>query len=313
MAQQHYDLRGKTVFVTGAARGIGAECARRCAQRGAHVALVGLEPEELERVARDCGPEAAWFEADVTDVEQLQAAVDGTLARFGGIDVCIANAGIAGGGPVRLIPTEAIERIVEINLLGSIRTIKACLPHVIERRGYVLQVASVAAAVHSPGMSGYASSKAGVEAFANCLRAEVKHLGVGVGVGYFSWIDTDLVRGADARRGYRTLRSKLRGPLATTHPVSAVGDAVLRGIETKARWVLVPRWVAILLYLRTVTQLVSEAQGVKNMPEAERIAQDELAEIGADEAAIPVGPGGRAAAEAARARSASRSASASPG
>jgi NAD(P)-dependent dehydrogenase (short-subunit alcohol dehydrogenase family) len=297
-----YSLRDKVVFVTGAARGIGAECARRCAAEGARVALVGLEPEELEKVAADCGPEAAWFEADVTDRDAVGAAVAGTVERFGGIDVCISNAGIAGGGPVRLVPEEAIERVVEINLMGSMRTLNACLPHVIERRGYMLQIASLAAVVHSPGMSGYSTSKAGIEAFADCLRSEVAHLGVGVGVGYFSWIDTDLVRGADDRRSYRELRSRLRGPLATTHPVSAVGDAVIAGIEGKSRWVIVPRWARVMLYLRQVVQLVSAAQAEKNMPEFERMAQDELAEIGAEAAGRPVGPGG-AAATAARERS----------
>ncbi|HEX8744961.1 MAG TPA: SDR family oxidoreductase [Thermoleophilaceae bacterium] len=301
MPEQRYDLSGKVVFVTGAARGIGAECARRTAAKGAKVALVGLEPEELERVAADCGPDAAWFEADVTDAESLQAAVDGAVERFGGIDVCISNAGIAGGGPIRLLPGEAVERIVEVNLLGSMKTIRACLPHVVERSGYVLQIASLAAAVHSPGMSGYSASKAGVEAYANCLRPEVKHLGVGVGVGYFSWIDTDLVRGADERRGYRMLRSRLRGPFATTHPVSAVGDAVLEGIERKARWVVVPKWASVLLWLRPLLYRISEAQGSSTMPEFERIAAEEIAEAG-DMAVRPVGPGGAAAAEAARRR-----------
>jgi NAD(P)-dependent dehydrogenase (short-subunit alcohol dehydrogenase family) len=301
VAQPRYDLRGKTVFITGAARGIGAECARRTAAKGANVALVGLEPEELEAVAADCGPAAAWFEADVTDRDSVQQAVDGTVERFGGIDVCISNAGIAGGGPVHLLPGEAIERIVEINLLGSMKVIRACLPHVLERGGYVLQIASVAAAVHAPGMSGYSASKAGVEAYANCLRPEVKHHGVGVGVGYFSWIDTDLVRGADDRRSYRMLRSKLRGPFAKTYPVSAVGDAVVEGIESRSRWVVVPKWAAALLWLRPIIHRLSEAQGSRTMEEFEPIAAAEIAELG-DRAGEPVGAGGAAASESARRR-----------
>jgi NAD(P)-dependent dehydrogenase (short-subunit alcohol dehydrogenase family) len=252
-------------------------------------------------VAADCGPEAAWFECDVTDREALQEAVDETVERFGGIDVCISNAGIAGGGPIRLLPGEAIERIVEVNLLGSMKTIRACLPHVVERSGYILQIASLAAAVHSPGMSGYSASKAGVEAYANCLRPEVKHLGVDVGVGYFSWIDTDLVRGADDRRGYRMLRSKLRGPLAKTHPVSAVGDAVVEGIEKRSRWVVVPRWASVLLWLRPLLYRLSEVQGRSTMPEFERVAAQDIAESG-EKAGEPVGAGGRAAAESARKR-----------
>jgi NAD(P)-dependent dehydrogenase (short-subunit alcohol dehydrogenase family) len=237
----------------------------------------------------------------VTDRDSLQEAVDGAVERFGGIDVCISNAGIAGGGPIRLLPGEAIERIVEVNLLGSMRAIRACLPHIVERRGYVLQIASIAAAVHSPGMAGYSASKAGVEAYANCLRAEVKHLGVGVGVGYFSWIDTDLVRGADDRKSYRELRSRLRGPLATTHPVSAVGDAVVEGIESKSRWVVVPKWAAALLWLRPILYRLTEAQGSRTMAEFEPLAAAEIAERG-EAAGDPVGPGGAAAVESSRRR-----------
>jgi NAD(P)-dependent dehydrogenase (short-subunit alcohol dehydrogenase family) len=301
VASEPYSLRHRVVFITGAARGIGAECARKCAAKGAKVALVGLEPEELERVAQELGPDAAWFEADVTDSESVEAAVEGTIERFGGIAFCIPNAGIAGVGPVRLLPGQAVERIVEVNLLGSMKTIRACLPHIVERKGYVLQIASLAAVAHSPGMSGYAASKAGVEAYANCLRAEVKHLGVGVGVGYFSWIDTDLVRGADDRKSYREMRSRLRGPMATTHPVSAVGEAVVEGIESKARWVVVPKWAAILLWLRPLLYRLTEAQGSRTMAEFEPFAAEDIAALG-DRAGEPVGAGGAAAVDAARRR-----------
>ena len=133
-----WTTHGKTVFITGAARGLGAETARRVAARGANVALVGLEPEELERVAAQCGANAAWFECDVTDTEALERAVEGTVDRFGGIDVVMANAGIAPVGMMRSTDPEAFERTIEINLLGVWRTVRACLPHVIERRGYVL-------------------------------------------------------------------------------------------------------------------------------------------------------------------------------
>src|ERR671933_512224 len=95
-----YSLQGKTVLVTGAARGIGAETARQAANRGARVACVGLEPEELERVAHACGRGALWFEADVTDLHSLEHAVAATVEETGGIDVVVANAGIGAGGSV---------------------------------------------------------------------------------------------------------------------------------------------------------------------------------------------------------------------
>lgn len=302
MAPARYDVAGKSVFVTGAARGIGAESSRQLAARGAKVALAGLEPDELQAVAAECGPDAIWFECDVTDRDSLQAAIDSTVERNGGIDVCIANAGIAGGGLIRLAQPEAIERILEVNLIGAARTLRLCLPHVIERRGYLLAVASLAAANHSPGMGAYSASKAGIEAFADSLRTEVKHHDVGVGTAYFSWIDTEMVRGADARRGYRFLRDQLRGPLAKSYPASAAAASVVEGVETRGRWVLTPRWGVVLIMLRSVLQFLSERLAERQMPEFERIAEEELAEIGLEAASEPVGAGGHAAAEAARRR-----------
>ena len=113
---------------------------------------------------------------------------------------------------------DAFERTIEINLLGVWRTVRVCLPHVIERRGYVLNIASLAAVSHGPGMAAYSASKAGVEAFSNSLRAEVAHLGVDVGVGYFAFIDTELVRGADQHPVFGGLRKQLPAPLAGPTP-----------------------------------------------------------------------------------------------
>src|SRR5690606_8055079 len=121
MARRH-ELAGATVFVTGAARGIGAGAAQRLHARGANVALVGLEPELLERRASELGERALWFEADVTDQGALQRAVEVTVERFGGIDVAIANAGIHTIGSLAGAPVEAVERTLEVNLMGVWRT-----------------------------------------------------------------------------------------------------------------------------------------------------------------------------------------------
>src|SRR3954452_18266221 len=88
-------LAGRSDLITGAARGIGAELARKSAARGARVALVGLEPELLAKVADELGPEHLWAECDVTDPEALKAAVERTVETFGGLDIVVANAGIA--------------------------------------------------------------------------------------------------------------------------------------------------------------------------------------------------------------------------
>jgi NAD(P)-dependent dehydrogenase (short-subunit alcohol dehydrogenase family) len=296
MARESWPVSGKAILITGGARGIGAESARQLAARGARISLVGLEPELLEQVAAECG-DATWFEADVTDRDALRGAVDSTVDRFGGIDVVMANAGIGAGGTVRAMDSDAWERVIEVNLLGVYRTIRACLPHVIERRGYVLPVASIAAAVHTPGMSAYAASKAAVEALGNALRPEVAHLGVRVGVAYFSWIDTDMVRGADEHPGSQFMRSKLRGPAAKTYSVEEAGAAVADGIERRARRIVVPPQFRTLLLARMAVARLTEWQSSKDVPKFVRLMEEEAAERGI-EASRPVGAGGAADAEA---------------
>jgi len=286
---------GKTVLITGAARGLGAETARRVAARGANVALVGLEPEELERVAAQCGKNAACFECDVTDVDALEAAVAGAVERFGGIDVVMANAGIAPMGMVRSTDPMAFERTIEINLLGVWRTVRACLPQIIDRRGYVLVIASMAAPLHAPGMAAYCASKAGAEAFADSLRSEVKHLGVDVGVGYFGFIDTDMVRGADAHPAIGALREAASGPLSKTYPLSKAGKALADGIETRRRWVVVPAYARAMIVLRTLLQPLVERESQKHAAEADALFMADVEERGAALSSTGVGPGGAAA------------------
>jgi NAD(P)-dependent dehydrogenase (short-subunit alcohol dehydrogenase family) len=297
-----WNLAGRTVFITGAARGIGAESARRVAARGANVALVGLEPDELARVAVQCGTNAAWFECDVTDWDALAAAVDGTVERFGGIDVVMANAGIAPGGMTRSIDPAAFERTLEINLMGVWRTVRSCLPQVIDRKGYVLVTASLAAAVHGPGMAAYSAAKAGAEAFADSLRVEVKRLGVDVGVAYLSFIDTDLVRGAEAHPVFGSLREDALGPFSKTYPVSAVGKAVAEGIEKRRRWIVVPGWARAMIALRTLIQPLADRGGFDRAAEVDQLFLEDVEKRGAEAASAPMGPGGEAAAAPARER-----------
>jgi NAD(P)-dependent dehydrogenase (short-subunit alcohol dehydrogenase family) len=294
-----YSIGGKTVLVTGAARGIGAECARRLGQRGANLALVGLEPQEMERVAAECGPNAICFETDIRDTDALQRAVDGAVERFGGIDILIANAGIASGGTLRTIDHETFDRVIEINLLGTWRTISACLPHIVERNGYVLVNASVSAISQVPLIGPYAASKAGVEALANTLRIETSHLGIDVGVAYFGWINTELVSGGDEHPAFTRMRQTLRGPFGKTYPVSIVGDAVVDGIERRARRVVAPRWIRQIIFMRGMIGRVAERDWPKTMPEIDRLVAEENERFGRA-ASDPVGAGGAAVVSAER-------------
>jgi NAD(P)-dependent dehydrogenase (short-subunit alcohol dehydrogenase family) len=219
------------------------------------------------------------------------------VERFEGIDAMMANAGVAPVGSVRSMDPAAFERTIEVNLLGVWRSVRCALPHVIERRGYVLVIASLAAAVHAGGMSAYSASKAGAEAFADSLRVEVNHLGVDVGVGYFAFIDTDMVRGVDAHPAVGSLRAELPGPLGKTYPLSAVGEAVASGIAERRRWVTVPRWARALLVLRGLLAPLSDRASALGAAEADRLFEQDVEQRGAAAASAPVGAGGEAAHE----------------
>ena len=117
---------------------------------------------------------------------------------MGGIDIVVANAGIAAYGTVRQADEASFERVLDINLNGVFRTLKYATPHLERSRGHAMVVASAISFTPLAGLASYAASKAGVEMLALAYRQEVAHLGITVGIVHPSWIDTDLVRGAEA-------------------------------------------------------------------------------------------------------------------
>ncbi len=259
-----YDVNGRTVFITGAARGIGAETARRLHAKGANVALVGLEPERLEALAAQLGDRAAAFEADVTDYEALERAVGATVERFGAIDVGIANAGIAYTGPLATAPIEQVERTLAVNFLGVWRTDRALIGQITERKGYLLNIASLAAIVRAPVMGPYAAAKSGVEGLTDSLRIETAPSGARVGCAYFGFIDTDLVRASFAQPSAQRLNSNSPGFLRNPIPVSKAIDAIEQGIERRAARLWAPRWVGPIIALRSVIQPLVERNILKD-------------------------------------------------
>lgn len=254
-----YDVSGRTVLITGAARGIGAAVAERMHARGANVALVGLEPQRLADRAAALGDRAAWFEADVTDDAAVVAAVDAVVERFGGIDVAVANAGLSFVGSLQTQPMEQWIRTIDVNLLGVYRTDRAVLPHVIERGGYILNLSSLAAVAHVPLMSAYSASKAGVEALTDVLRVETSITPAAVGCAYFGFIDTDLVRGAYEHPATRALNRIQPGHLKRPIPLVEAVDAIERGIRRRSRRLWAPWFVGPMLALRSGVQPLVEA------------------------------------------------------
>jgi len=269
-------LAGKRVLVTGAARGIGAALARRLHERGAHVAVIGLEPELLAQVAADCAG-APWADCNVAVRAQVDQAVQDMVERLGGLDVVVANAGVAAQLPLIGGDPAVLERTLQVNVLGAYYTLRAAGPHISHPEGYALAVASLAAAVQAPLMGAYSASKAAVEALGNTLRAEIRHSGAKVGVAYFAELDTDMTsRGFGTEAASKIVKD---GPLARVAPLRVGIDAVERGIARRSRRVVAPAWVGPVLPIRMLAQRLIDVTSQRGLQEALRIARTENAPL----------------------------------
>lgn len=251
-------LQDKVVFITGGARGIGAEVARRLHNKGAKLVLTDIGKAELAAITAELGGDDRLLTvvADVRDLPAMQAAANQAVERFGGIDVVLANAGIASYGSVLQVDPEAFKRVMDVNVLGVFHTVRATLPAVIDRRGYLLLVSSLAAYAACPGLAPYNATKAAVEIFANALRLEVAHHGVSVGSAHMSWIDTAMVR--DTRSdmpAFNELLTRLPWPLTKTTSVNKCAAAFVKGIEGRKPRVFCPGWVGQIRWLKPVLSL----------------------------------------------------------
>ncbi|WP_328357409.1 SDR family oxidoreductase [Mycobacterium sp. NBC_00419] len=262
-------VNGKVVFITGGARGVGADVARRLRRKNAKLVLTDIDAAPLAELAAELGEEHVLTAvADVRDLAAMQSVADQAVQRFGGIDVVVANAGIATYGSVLKVDPEAFTRLMDINVNGVFHTVRATLPSIIDRRGYVLIVSSLAAYSAAPGLAPYHASKAAVEHFANALRLEVAHQGVDVGSAHMSWIDTPMVQDAKSDlSSFAQMLSRLPNPLGNTTSVDKCGEAFVKGIEGRRRRVNVPGWVGVFRWLRPVLSTpLGERQVVAMVP-----------------------------------------------
>jgi len=268
-------LADRRVLITGAARGIGAALAGRLHERGARVALAGLEPDQLEATAGAI--DAPWWSCDVTDRASVEATVSAAVDTLGGLDVVVANAGVAAQLPIVGGDPAIFERTMAVNVLGSYYTLRAAGPHISHPNGYALAVASLAAAVHVPLMGAYSTSKAGVEALGNTLRQELRPHGARVGVAYFAELDTDMTsRGFGTEAAQRFLGGRT---LTRVTPLRVGIDALERGIASRSRRIVAPAWVAGVLPFAPVAQRVVELITRGRLDDVLRIAQDEHVEL----------------------------------
>ncbi|MGO1166376.1 MAG: SDR family NAD(P)-dependent oxidoreductase [Janibacter sp.] len=264
-------LRGRRVLITGAARGIGAGIADLLTAHGARVALAGLEPELLSQVA--ARNNAPWRECDVSDPDAVDRVVEELVTELGGLDIVIANAGLAKQLPIIGGQPDVMEAHLRVNTLGVFYTLRATGPHISHANGYAMATSSLGGAVHVPLLGAYSASKAAVEAIGNTLRQEIKPSGAKVGVAYYSELETDMTS-----RGFATTAGKKLtggGTVSGVAPVEAGLRALERGIAKRSRRITAPYWVAPVVPLRHVAQRVIELKPLPHLVESLEIARSE--------------------------------------
>jgi NAD(P)-dependent dehydrogenase (short-subunit alcohol dehydrogenase family) len=274
-----YELSGKVALVTGAARGIGFATARALTARGASVVIVDLDAEAAAGAAAQVhDTRALGLAGDVTDRGAMQRAVSAAVEHFGGLDVVIANAGIASRvATFRASSTETFERVLDVNLMGVYRTVDAALPEIVRRRGHVVVISSVYAFINGVGEVPYAMSKAAVEQFGRALRVELAQHGASASVAYFGFIDTEMVhQGLDRDPLANKMMESLPRLLHKRLAPAVAGEAIVRGIERRRPRIIQPRRWAAMAVLRGILGPLSDA-----LLERDETAQAHLRELDA--------------------------------
>jgi 3-hydroxybutyrate dehydrogenase len=202
-------LAGRHALVTGAGRGIGAAIAERLVQEGARVTLLGRNAETLQSVAEKLGSNAQVVTGDVSDAEQVRAAVENSRVRFGAVEILVNNAGQAKSAPLHKADDDIWHTMLAVNLTGTYHCIRAVLPAMIEQNfGRIVNVASTAGLTGYPYVSAYCAAKHGVVGLTRALALEVASRNITVNAVCPGYTDTDIVRDTVSNISEKTGRSE---------------------------------------------------------------------------------------------------------
>ena len=270
------NLVGAVVVITGGAQGIGFETARRFAGAGANVVLIDVDGRQLDGAVESIGRRCAMgMVADVRDPEALAAAVRQASNAFGRVDVIVANAGITPPtATLRNIELDTFQRVLDVNLVGVLNTVRAGVDDVIASGGHIQLIGSCAA--FSPGMGGaaYMISKAGVEQLGRALRIELAPHGVSVGVSYFGIVETALARGTldDDPLGQR-IGAMLPWPLNRRISAATAAASIVAAVRGRHATSVVPRTWLPYSWLRGIINPVLDRVLPRDSDVAEIVRQ----------------------------------------
>ncbi|MFL7839302.1 MAG: SDR family NAD(P)-dependent oxidoreductase [Candidatus Promineifilaceae bacterium] len=195
----------QVVMITGAANGIGQACAHRFAEEGANIACLDLAEDANQKTAAACrelGVEALALTCDVTDGENVRAAVAATMEKWGRINVLIASAGLYTGAPLMDVPLEQWRRTIEINLTGVFLTNQAVAPILMkQRRGSIINLSSMAGKTSWPASAEYSASKSGVIGLTRSVAMELAPYGATANAVCPGNTLTDMVRSVAGKVG----------------------------------------------------------------------------------------------------------------
>jgi NAD(P)-dependent dehydrogenase (short-subunit alcohol dehydrogenase family) len=240
------DLRAKSVFLTGAASGIGRATALAAAREGAVLFLTDVDETGLWRVVEEVragGGEVAYAApADLADHEAVRAMAEEITSRHGAMDVVMNVAGIASWGTIQAMPHRTWQRVVDVNLLGPISVLEHLVPPMIEagRGGHVVNVSSAAGIIGMPWHAAYSASKFGLRGVSEVLRFDLARHRIGVSLVCPGGVDTGLtetvqIAGVDnTSPQFRRLQAQFRKRAVSPEHAA---EAILRGVRRNRYWV----------------------------------------------------------------------------